>query len=68
MVAAGCLGAGPDRRRVVAASGGRRGDRRGLRVELELPGIKQENISVELSGGELAVSGEVEEGERVITS
>jgi HSP20 family protein len=33
-------------------------------VELELPGVEQEDISVELSG-ELAVSGEVKERERV---
>ena len=34
-------------------------------VELELPGVEQEDISVELSGGELSVSGEVKERERV---
>jgi HSP20 family protein len=34
-------------------------------AELELPGVKQEDISVELSGRELAVSGEVKERERV---
>jgi hypothetical protein len=34
-------------------------------VELELPGVKQEDISVELSGGELVVSDEVKERERV---
>jgi HSP20 family protein len=34
-------------------------------VELELPGVKQENISVEFGGGELAVTGEVKERQRV---
>ena len=34
-------------------------------VELELPGVKQDDISVELSGGELAVTGEVKERQRV---
>ncbi len=34
-------------------------------VELEVPGVKREDISVEFGGGELAVSGEVEERERV---
>lgn len=34
-------------------------------VELELPGVKQEDISVELSGGELYVTGEVKERQRV---
>jgi HSP20 family protein len=34
-------------------------------VELELPGVKQDDISVELGGGELAVTGEVKERQRV---
>ncbi|MDQ4103690.1 MAG: Hsp20/alpha crystallin family protein [Actinomycetota bacterium] len=34
-------------------------------VELELPGVKQGDISVELGGGELAVTGEVKERQRV---
>jgi HSP20 family protein len=33
-------------------------------VELELPGVKQEDLSVQLGGGELAVTGEVKERER----
>lgn len=33
-------------------------------VELELPGVKQEDISIELSAGELFVSGEIKERER----
>ena len=34
-------------------------------VELELPGVKREDISVEFRGGELAITGEVKERERV---
>jgi HSP20 family protein len=34
-------------------------------IELELPGVKQGDISVELGGGELAVTGEVKERQRV---
>ena len=34
-------------------------------VELELPGVKQGDISVELGGGELAITGEVKERQRV---
>jgi HSP20 family protein len=34
-------------------------------VELELPGVKREDISVEFGSGELAVTGEVKERERV---
>lgn len=34
-------------------------------VELELPGLKREDVSVEFGGGELAVTGEVKERERV---
>ncbi|MDQ3763748.1 MAG: Hsp20/alpha crystallin family protein [Actinomycetota bacterium] len=34
-------------------------------VELELPGVKQDDISVELGGRELAVTGEVKERQRV---
>ncbi|MDQ4094065.1 MAG: Hsp20/alpha crystallin family protein [Actinomycetota bacterium] len=34
-------------------------------VELELPGVKRKDISVEFDGGELAVTGEVKERQRV---
>lgn len=34
-------------------------------VELELPGVKREDISVEVAGGELTVTGEVKERQRV---
>lgn len=34
-------------------------------VELELPGVRREDIAVEFGGGELAVSGEIKERERV---
>ncbi|MDQ4011279.1 MAG: Hsp20/alpha crystallin family protein [Actinomycetota bacterium] len=34
-------------------------------VELELPGVKRKDVSVEFGGGELAVTGEVKERERV---
>ena len=34
-------------------------------VELELPGVKRDDVSVEVAGGELAVTGEVKERERV---
>jgi HSP20 family protein len=34
-------------------------------VELELPGVKQGDISVELGGGELAITGEVKQRQRV---
>jgi len=34
-------------------------------VEVELPGVQREDVSVEFGGGELAVTGEVEERERV---
>ncbi|HZA16956.1 MAG TPA: Hsp20/alpha crystallin family protein [Pseudonocardiaceae bacterium] len=34
-------------------------------VELELPGIKREDVSVEFGGGELTVAGEAKERERV---
>jgi HSP20 family protein len=34
-------------------------------VELEVPGVEREDVSVEFGGGELAVSGEVKERERV---
>ncbi|GAA0920276.1 Hsp20/alpha crystallin family protein [Streptomyces thermoalcalitolerans] len=33
-------------------------------VEIELPGVKKDDISVEIEGGELAVHGEVKEKER----
>ena len=33
-------------------------------VELELPGIKRKDISIEFGGGELAVTGEVKERQR----
>jgi HSP20 family protein len=34
-------------------------------VELELPGVQNKDISVEFSGGELAVTGEIKERQRV---
>ena len=34
-------------------------------VELELPGVKQQDVSVEFGGGELVVTGEVKERQRV---
>lgn len=34
-------------------------------VELELPGVKREDASVEVAGGELVVTGEIKERERV---
>ena len=34
-------------------------------VELELPGVKRDDVSVEFGGGELTVTGEVQERERV---
>jgi HSP20 family protein len=34
-------------------------------VELELPGVKREDVSVEFGGGELSVTGEVKQKERV---
>jgi HSP20 family protein len=34
-------------------------------VEVELPGVQREDVSVEFGGGELAVTGEVKERERV---
>lgn len=34
-------------------------------IELELPGVRREDVSVEFGGGELAVTGEVKERERV---
>jgi HSP20 family protein len=34
-------------------------------VELELPGVKRDDVTVEFGGGELTVSGQVEERERV---
>src|SRR5579884_3046882 len=34
-------------------------------VEVELPGVKREDISVEFGGGELAITGEVKQRERV---
>src|SRR5438128_2581947 len=34
-------------------------------VEVELPGVKREDISVEVSGGELVISGEFTEKEKV---
>jgi HSP20 family protein len=35
------------------------------RVELELPGMQREDVSVEFGGGELVVTGQVKERERV---
>jgi HSP20 family protein len=34
-------------------------------VELELPGVKRDDVSVEFGGGELSVTGELKERERV---
>jgi HSP20 family protein len=34
-------------------------------VELELPGVKREDVSVEFGGGELTVTGEAKERQRV---
>src|SRR4051812_36297000 len=34
-------------------------------VELELPGVKRDDVSVEFGGGELAVTGEVKQKERI---
>jgi HSP20 family protein len=34
-------------------------------VKLDLPGVKREDVAVELSGGELAITGEVKERARV---
>jgi HSP20 family protein len=34
-------------------------------VELELPGVKREDVSVEVAGGELAVTGEIKERQRM---
>jgi len=34
-------------------------------VELELPGVKRQDVSVQFGGGELAVTGEVKQRERV---
>lgn len=35
------------------------------RVEVELPGVKREDVSVQFGGGELTISGELKERERV---
>jgi HSP20 family protein len=34
-------------------------------VELELPGVKREDVTVEFGGGELSVTGEVKKKERI---